>query len=29
MAQMIRDEWGKEVSRTFLSHADEDVQDEA
>jgi hypothetical protein len=27
-AQLIRDEWGKEVSRTFLAHADEDIQDE-
>jgi hypothetical protein len=27
-AQQIRDKWGKEVSRTFLAHADEDVQDE-
>lgn len=26
-AQRIRDRWGKEVSRTFLAHADEDVQD--
>ena len=24
-----RDQWGKEVSRTFLAHADEDIQDEA
>ena len=27
-AQQIRDQWGKEVSRTFLADADEDVQDE-
>lgn len=29
MAQLIRDRWGREVSRTFLAHADEDVQDES
>lgn len=28
-AQLIRDKFGKEVSRTFLAQADEDVQDEA
>jgi integrase len=28
MSQCIRDEWGKELSRTFLAHAEEDIQDE-